>query len=338
MIQRDVSLKNMLTFGLEIYSKLFIRINSTITLDSLWKSTVLDLNHPLILGGGSNMLFLKDYAGLVIKNEIVGKKIINENSEFVWLEIGGGENWHQLVLFCVAQNWGGIENLSLIPGTVGAAPIQNIGAYGVELESVFHSLTAWNLKSGKTKVFDKESCQFGYRQSIFKEEEKGNWMITNVVLKLSKKPQVRIDYGDIQHVLQERKIDKPNIEDVSKAVIQIRQSKLPDPAVLGNCGSFFKNPIVNLKVLENIIHQYPTVKYFKIDEEYVKIPAGWLIETAGWKGKRIANVGMHEKQALVLINYGNATGSELKNHALKVQADIKEKFNIDLEAEVNYIE
>jgi UDP-N-acetylmuramate dehydrogenase len=292
----------------------------------------------MILGGGSNVLFSEDYNGLVIKNEIIGIELHKEDEKHVWLEVQSGTNWHDLVLYCVERDWGGIENLSLIPGTVGAAPMQNIGAYGVEFESVFVQLEAIDLRSGNGFIFHKADCRFGYRDSIFKQEAKGKYFICSVMLKLDKEPVINTSYGDIQKILDAKNINHPYIQDVSDAVIEIRSSKLPDPKVIGNAGSFFKNPEVKTAVLKTIQKEYPDCPHYKLPHEKVKIPAAWLIEQCGWKGKVVGETGNHAKQALVIVNYGNATGKEIWDHAMHVQKSVHEKFGIKLEPEVNLVQ
>lgn len=292
--------------------------------------------HFMFLGGGSNVLFTGDYEGLVLRNCIRGIEVVEENSDYVYLKAYSGENWHDLVMHCVAKNWGGIENLSLIPGTVGAAPMQNIGAYGVELEQVFISLEALNLNKFELETFTREQCAFGYRESVFKRELKGRYFIYSVTLRLEKHPRIHAEYGDIRQVLNGRGIDSADatISDISRAVIEIRQSKLPDPKEIGNSGSFFKNPVITLEHFESLKKQYPDIKGF---EQYngVKVPAAWLIEQCGWKGKRIGNTGSHVRQALVLVNYGGATGGEVWQLAQDIIASVDAKFGIRLEPEVN---
>lgn len=336
MITKNVSLKKLNTFGLDCTAALFTTISNISDLKSIWKSNLLDREKLLILGGGSNILLLQNFPGLVIKNEIKGKKIIQETAEYVWVEFGAGEIWHECVLWAIDHGFGGLENMSLIPGTIGAAPMQNIGAYGVELKSVFENLQAFHLKTGNIETFNKAVCQFGYRESIFKHSHKNQYFIFSVTLKLSKQPKLNMAYGDIQQTLTEKNIDKPDIKEISDAVIAIRRSKLPDPDVLGNSGSFFKNPVIDQRQAALLQKTYPDLKTYEA-ENGVKIPAGWLIEKAGWKGQRLGNVGMHEKQALVLVNYGEASGLELWKHAEKVIASVKETFGIELQAEVNLI-
>ncbi len=292
----------------------------------------------MFLGGGSNVLFCKDYEGLVIKNAIKGIHIINEDDTSVTLKVYSGEVWHDLVMHCVERNWGGIENLSLIPGTVGAAPMQNIGAYGVELEKVFVELEAFNLHTFELHTFNKTSCAFGYRESVFKRQLKGLYFIYSVTIRLDKQPKISVEYGDIQQVIIDKGIALPDatIKDVSDAVIQIRSSKLPDPKVLGNSGSFFKNPVISREQFEQLQLQYPDIKGFP-NEAGVKVPAAWLIEQCGWKGKRVGETGAHARQALVLVNYGNATGNEVYQMALTIIQSVKDTFGIQLEPEVNII-
>jgi UDP-N-acetylmuramate dehydrogenase len=335
MLKRDVSLKSLNTFGFGIKASIFKPIASIDELGSVWKTNLFTQSSPLILGGGSNILFTKDYNGLVLKNEIVGRKIVEENTENVLLKIGGGENWHQIVVWAVKQGWGGIENLSLIPGSVGAAPIQNIGAYGVELEKSFHYLEAFDMVYGKMVKFSHNECEFGYRDSIFKNAVKGRYFITQVYLKLSKIPQLNVQYGDIQAVLDSKNIVSPTISDISETVIEIRKSKLPDPAEIGNCGSFFKNPIISELQFLELRAQFDSIKSFPSVSGFVKVPAAWLIEQCGWKGYRLGDAGVHSKQALVLVNYGHATGIEIYNLALEMQESVYQKFGISLEMEVN---
>jgi UDP-N-acetylmuramate dehydrogenase len=292
----------------------------------------------MFLGGGSNVLFCKDYEGLVIKNSIKGIHVVSEDEQHVLLKVYSGEGWHDLVMHCVANNWGGIENLSLIPGTVGAAPMQNIGAYGVELEKVFVELEALNLHTLELHTFNKQACAFGYRESVFKRQLKGLYFIYSVTIRLDKQPKVSVDYGDILQVLTDKGLDQStaSIKDVSDAVIQIRSSKLPDPKVLGNSGSFFKNPVISQDLFNQLQQQYPDIKGFP-NEHGVKVPAAWLIEQCGWKGKRVGETGAHAKQALVLVNYGNATGNEVYQMALTIIQSVKDTFGVQLEPEVNII-
>ncbi|SHG08547.1 UDP-N-acetylmuramate dehydrogenase [Flavobacterium micromati] len=335
-IQYQYSLKNLNTFGIEAKAKQFIAVHSIEELQ-----LVLDQNKTqkkFILGGGSNMLLTKDIDALVIHIDLKGIKIIDEDENYVWVESQAGENWHEFVLYTIDHNFGGLENMSLIPGNVGTTPVQNIGAYGTEIKDTFVSCQAVAIDSQETKTFTKEECSFGYRESIFKNEVKDHYIITSVVFKLTKKDhKINTSYGDIIAELAKNKITKPSLKDVSDAVIAIRKSKLPDPKELGNSGSFFKNPILLKSEFEKIHKQFPEMKYYDISETEVKVPAGWLIEQAGFKGKRFGDAGIHKNQALVLVNYGNATGQEILEISRNIQDTIFKKFGIYIEAEVNVI-
>ena len=335
IILKNYSLKNYNTFGLDVKAESLLKVNSVDELKQALKFT----KQPIfMLGGGSNMLLTQDIKGLVIKNEIRGTEVIEEKKNKVILSVGGGENWHKLVLWTIENNYGGIENLSLIPGTVGASPIQNIGAYGVELKDVFIKLEAINLKTKRKKTFAKKACQFGYRESIFKKTLKGEYFITKVFLQLTKnKHQLNMNYGAIKTSLAEKGIEQPTIKDISDAVIAIRSSKLPDPAELGNSGSFFKNSEIPRAQFDALQKKFPTIVFYEMPNDMVKVPAGWLIEQDGWKGKRVGNTGAHAKQALVLVNYGNATGQEVKALAFRIIDSVKQKFGIQLSPEVNII-
>lgn len=332
-----LSLKPHNTFGIDVCTHYFTRVKSKQDMIHLITDEFQYYNKYLIIGGGSNILLCNDFDGLVILNEIEGIELVKEDEDAVWIKSYSGTKWHDLVLYCVNNNYGGIENLSLIPGTVGAAPMQNIGAYGVELKDTFDSLEAIHLISAESKIFNKDVCQFGYRESIFKNTEKGNYFIYSVTLKLSKKPKVNSTYGDIQKILDEKNISVPTIKDISDAVIEIRQSKLPDPKELGNAGSFFKNPEVEKSIAEKIQQDFPDMPKYDLPNGKIKIPAAWLIEQCGWKGKQIGQTGNHAKQALVIVNYGNASGNEIWQHALNVQKSVESTFGILLEPEVNII-
>jgi len=325
------------TFGVDVKAKYFVSINTVNELIELTKTKVFKDLQLLILGGGSNILFTKDFDGLVILNSIKGKEIIDQTQESIFLKIGAGENWHELVMYTVDNGWGGIENLSLIPGNTGTAPMQNIGAYGVEIKETFVELEALEISSGKIVKFNNSDCEFGYRESVFKNKMKNQYIILNITLELKKNPVLNINYGDVKAILESQNIKNPAIKEVSNAIISIRQSKLPDPKIIGNSGSFFKNPIVSLNQLELIKKKYPNVVNYKINENEFKIAAGWMIERAGWKGKKFNNYGVHEKQALVLVNYGLANGMEIFNLSEEIILDIKDKFGIKLEREVNII-
>lgn len=291
----------------------------------------------LLLGGGSNMLFTRPYPGLVLKNEITGVQLLHEDAEYVYLRVGAGENWHQLVQYCIGQGYGGLENLSLIPGCVGAAPIQNIGAYGVELKDVFHSLEAYHLYDHAIQQFTHNDCRFGYRDSVFKQQYAGQFAILSVTLRLHKHPRLHTSYGAIGAELERMGVRQPTIADVSQAVINIRRSKLPDPAVLGNAGSFFKNPVITEAAFAALQQQYPDIPHYSAGPGRVKLAAGWLIEQCGLKGYRLGQAGVHQQQALVLVNHGGATGAEIYQLSLYVQQTVLQRFGVALEREVNVI-
>ena len=337
IILESFSLQRFNTFGINVTAQYFCRIKTKQDIIHIIQNELQVYTKHLFIGGGSNILLCNNFEGLVIKNEIVGIEFIKENENFIWIKSYSGTPWHDFVMYCVENNYGGLENLSLIPGTVGAAPMQNIGAYGAELKDTFVSLEAIEIKTGETYIFDNDACAFGYRESIFKKEEKGNYFIYSVEFKLAKHPKVNSAYGDIQKKLEEKNIANPTIKNISDAVIEIRESKLPNPKELGNAGSFFKNPEVEKSVAERIQHEFPGMPKYDLPNGNVKIPAGWLIEQCGWKGKHIGNTGSHAKQALVIVNYGNATGNEIWQHAQNVQQSVKSKFDILLEAEVNVI-
>lgn len=333
---KNHSLRPYNTFGIDVQSNEFVNVQSLEDVQSLIKEEYFQ-NQPLILGGGSNILFTKDYEGVVIKNDIKGIDIITEDDQTVTIAVKGGEVWHELVLHTVDQGWGGIENMSLIPGTVGAAPIQNIGAYGVEVKDVITEVIAINLSNGELETFNNEACQFGYRMSTFKSDLKGKYFIYEVRLQLSKQATVNVSYGAITSTLEKEGITQPSIKDVSNAVIAIRQSKLPDPAEIGNSGSFFKNPVIAKSHFEEVQAKFPEIVHYPVNDQEVKVPAGWLIEQCGWKGKVVGNTGCHKNQALVLVNYGNANGTEVHKLALAIQKSVKDKFTIDIYPEVNII-
>ncbi len=293
------------------------------------------LESPLVLGGGSNVLPIGNIHQSVLKMELKGIEIVKEEDADILIQVAAGEIWHEVVMWAVNLEFGGIENLSLIPGTMGASPIQNIGAYGVELVSAFESLEAIEIGTGEIKVFSKEECKFGYRDSIFKSEERGKYIITSVTLRLKREYEVNTTYGSIQALLREKGIDRPSIRDISDVVIEIRQSKLPDPKVIGNAGSFFKNPMIPSGQFESIKEKFPDLPGYPDPSGHTKIPAGWLIEKAGWKGKRFGDAGSYEKQSLVLVNYGNASGEEIWDLAQKIITSVKDLFDIALHPEVN---
>ena len=335
-IQENISLKPFTTFGIDKKAKLFTTVE---TLDELKAALLAAKEKQLpvfILGGGSNILLTRDIDGLVIKLEIKGINLVKEDGDQLWVEVGAGEMWHELVLHSIAQDWAGLENLSLIPGTVGASPMQNIGAYGVEIKDVFDSLQAMHRETLEMQSFNAEACQFGYRESVFKQTFKDQFVITSVTFRLSKTPNFHLEYGAIREVLAANGIDQPSIRAISDAVIQIRQSKLPDPKEIGNAGSFFKNPTIPNAQFDALKASYPSIPGYP-SAEGVKVAAGWLIEQTGWKGKRIGEVGVHAKQALVLVNYGGGTGEEIKKLSEQIQASVYDKFGVQLQAEVNFI-
>lgn len=335
LLQENFSLKPYNTFGIDVKTRYFATFENVEELQQLLKHPEIALAEKLILGGGSNVLFTQDFGGAVLKNNIKGISIIAQDDDFAWVKAGSGEVWHEMVLYCIEHGLAGVENLSLIPGTVGAAPLQNIGAYGVELKDVFDSLEAVNLDTGKLETFEKAACDFGYRESYFKKAGKGKYIIVSVTLKLRKKPEFNTSYGDIQKTLASMEITDLTIKAISEAVCAIRRSKLPDPAVIGNAGSFFKNPEVDKMVYENLKKLHPEMPGYVVSESRIKVPAGWLIEQLGWKGKQIENYGVHKNQALVLVNYGGAEGNKIKKLAHDIIASVKEKFGIELTPEVN---
>ncbi len=327
------SLKNHNTFGIDVNAEHIIYLTEIEQLKN-----INNLKDCMFLGGGSNVLFTKDIDQTVVINQTKGIKITNETSNTVTLEVASGEVWHNLVLFCVKHNFGGIENMSLIPGSVGAAPMQNIGAYGVEIKDVLLALEAIDLETKTPKLFTNTECQFGYRESIFKKRLKGKYFISKISIILTKnKHNINTLYGAISDVLSAKEIIKPTIKDISDAVIEIRQSKLPDPSELGNSGSFFKNPIISTKHFLKLKDKFPDIKSYLVNKDEVKVPAGWLIESLGWKGKRVGNTGSHKNQALVLINYGSATGTEVKKLSEDIKLSVWDTYKIKLETEVNII-
>jgi UDP-N-acetylmuramate dehydrogenase len=335
-IQHNISLKDYNTFGIDVKAKHFISVTTLTDLKA-----VLQLkNYPktLILGGGSNMLLTKDVDALVIHINLKGTLVVKEDTNQVLVKANAGENWHEFVLWCLENNFGGLENMSLIPGNVGTSPIQNIGAYGVELKDNFDSCEALNLDTLEIEVFKNSDCNFGYRNSLFKNEAKGKYIITSVFFKLSSNNhKLQTKYGAITSQLEDMQISEPTIKDVSNAVIAIRQSKLPDPKDIGNSGSFFKNPVISTNGFNALKLNFPEAPSYPVSENKVKVPAGWLIETAGFKGKTFGNYGVHKKQALVLVNYGGAKGEDILELSKLIQKTIYRIFNISIEAEVNIL-
>ncbi|MGG7666348.1 UDP-N-acetylmuramate dehydrogenase [Dyadobacter sp. BHUBP1] len=337
LVQSNVSLRHLNTFGLDADARYFVNVSSVDELTAVLRDPVWKEIPKFILGGGSNILLTQDIDALVIRPGIKGITVLEETEETVVLEVGAGEVWHDFVMHCVDNGYGGVENLSLIPGTVGAAPMQNIGAYGVEIKSVIESVEAVDIESGEKRIFSNAECEFGYRESIFKKALKHQYVITGATFRLSKKPVLNVAYGDVQKTLQEMGAENPTIRDISEAIMQIRRSKLPDPAEIGNAGSFFKNPEIPVTQFAQLRETFPEVPGYPVDAETVKVPAGWLIERAGWKGYREGEIGVHARQALVLVNYGGGTGAQIKALAEKIQASVAERFGIRLNAEVNFI-
>ncbi len=336
ILQTNVSLHPFNTFHINANASHFIEINNIEILKKVIAAKYPNEFNTLILGGGSNMLLTQDFNGLILKNNLKGIEVIHENEKYCLLKAAAGEVWHEFVQFAIAKNLGGIENLSLIPGTVGAAPIQNIGAYGVEIKDTFHSCEAINLETGETRSFNNSDCNFGYRESIFKHELKGKYFITSVTFKLNKSPEFKIDYGQIKDELSSKGITELSVKAISDAVCSIRRSKLPDPKEIGNAGSFFKNPVISKVKFNELKLKYSDISSYPAGEN-VKVAAGWLIEKAGWKGKTFGNYGVHKNQALVLVNYSNATGKEIYDLSSKIIESINDIFGIELEREVNMI-
>ena len=338
-LAENVSLKTSNTFRIEALARYFAVFTDKNQLQELLGSAAAGTSARgiLVLGGGSNMLLTGNYDGLVMKNEIKGIEVVGEDDEHVFVKAGAGENWHQFVQFCVRNNYAGVENLSLIPGNIGASPMQNIGAYGIEIKDVFHQLEAFHVKEKVSRTFSLADCAFGYRESVFKNKYKGQFVITSVTYKLYKQPRFNTSYGAIQQELEKMGVSQLSIQAIAQAVINIRSSKLPDPGEVGNAGSFFKNPQVPNKQFKEIIDLYPSIPSFPVDGEQVKIPAGWLIEQCGWKGYRKGDAGCYPKQALVLVNYGAATGRDIYELSEMIAQSVKNKFGIELEREVNII-
>ena len=334
MFEKDISLKAYNTFGIDARASLFTEVNS---IDQL-KDALAEQPDAFVLSGGSNILLVKDLQIPVIHLNLTGKSLIDQTDKKVLVKAMAGENWHDFVMWCLDNDFGGLENLSLIPGNVGTSPMQNIGAYGVEIKDHFVQLEAINRHTGELCIFNKEECQFGYRESVFKNRLKGEFVITSVVFELTRgSHEIRSEYGAIKEELKKHGISQPGIRDISNAVIRIRQSKLPDPEELGNSGSFFKNPIISAQQFEDLEKKYPGIPHYPISKEQVKVPAGWLIEKSGFKGLRQGDAGVHKNQALVLVNYGKASGLEILNLARSIQDKVVSEFGIRLEMEVNII-
>ncbi len=336
-LQRDISLRAYNTFGMDVKARFFATFSNVAELQELLRLPEVQNLPKLILGGGSNILFTQDYEGLVLKNNILGIEITELDADYCLVKAGSGVSWHDLVVYTLEQELGGLENLSLIPGTVGAAPLQNIGAYGVELKDVFENLEAVHVASGELHSFNAEQCRFGYREIIFKNELKGQYIVVSVTLRLHKKPVYNTSYGAIAQTLASMQVAELNARVISEAVCQIRRSKLPDPTQIGNAGSFFKNPEISVAQFNALQQEYPTIPSYPTTPGLVKVPAGWLIEQAGWKGRRFDAYGVHKDQALVLVNYGGAQGNQVRNLAHQIIDSVHEKFGIKLQPEVNII-
>ncbi|CAN5567852.1 UDP-N-acetylmuramate dehydrogenase [soil metagenome] len=336
-ISRNVSLKKYNTFGIDAHADYFVEVNSSAEIIQILQDDHLKSLDRLIIGGGSNILLTRDFPGLVIKNNLKGISIVNEDVNSVWVRSAAGESWHSFVLWTLDHNLNGAENLSLIPGSVGAGPMQNIGAYGVELKDLFFELEALNVETLESRIFTHQECKFGYRESVFKHEVRNQFFITSVTFKLNKIPNLNTSYGAIAQELSKEEITNPSSKDISNAVIRIRQSKLPDPAVLGNAGSFFKNPEIPTAQFNELKIKFPEIVGYPLANERVKLAAGWMIEQCGWKGKRVGDTGSHKDQALVLVNYGNAKGADVYELALQIRESVIQKFGVRIDPEVNLI-
>ncbi len=334
-IQENISLRYYNTFGIDVKARYFASFSDTDELEETLNFKLQTSN--LILGGGSNILFTKDFDGLILKNEIKGIAELHEDNEYVYVKAGAGENWHQFVQHCIQRNWAGIENLSLIPGNVGASPMQNIGAYGVEIDDVFWDLEAYHIPEKRIVTFTRSDCEFGYRESVFKRKYKDQFVILNVTYQLRKKPRFNTSYGPINQELDRMGVRELSIKSISDAVINIRSSKLPNPKEIGNAGSFFKNPTVDTVTFNVLQSKFENIVGYPTADGMVKLAAGWLIEQCGWKGFRKGDAGCHGGQALVLVNYGNATGKEIYQLSEEILQSVKEKFGVTLEREVNII-
>ncbi len=336
-ISKNMSLMQFNTFGINALASMLVNINAVSDLHNLFIDGILTNNKSLVLSEGSNVLFVNNFDGLVLVNQILGKRVINDDDKNIFLCVSSGESWSDLVEYTVTNNWGGIENMIGIPGKVGAAPIQNIGAYGAELKDVMVSLKAFDMHTGSIVKFTNSECEFGYRKSIFKTIYKNRYFITSVLLKLSKVPKVNLTYKPLSDAFSVDIRNKVSIVDVSRKVSEIRNSKIPNPGLLKNAGSFFKNPLVKNKKLKELLINNPSIPSYAISRDNNKLPAAWLIEQCGWKGKRIGNVGTYEKQPLIIINYGNATGNQIFDFAHLIQNSVFEKFGVNLEMEVNVL-
>ncbi|MCF8331145.1 MAG: UDP-N-acetylmuramate dehydrogenase [Bacteroidales bacterium] len=336
-IHKNLSLKSLNTFGIEATAAIYAALESEKDIMDYLDKYGLKTDSTFILGGGSNVLFTRDFNGVVLHIKLKGIKIIDEDDDYVYVKAMAGEEWDDLVKYAVNKGYGGLENLSLIPGSVGAAPIQNIGAYGVEQKDHFFSLEAISIRDQQKKVFNKQDCHFRYRDSVFKNEQAKKYIITSVTYRLDKKPVINTEYGGIQEEFKRMNIKKPGIKDVSEAVRNIRNRKLPDPEKTGNAGSFFKNPVVTEEKYEKLIQRFPEIVSFKLNNDYYKLAAGWLIEHSDWKGKAIGHAAVHKNQALVLVNLGRAKGSEVVHLARMIRMSVEKKYGIELDYEVNIL-
>ena len=334
LISEDFCLKTFTTFGVEVRTRRFIVVSSKTDLEELFEEGYLKERPRMVLGGGSNLLFTGHYPGLILSSQMRGKETVKETADEVWIKVSSGEYWPTFVDDVVEKGYGGVENLCLIPGKVGAAPIQNIGAYGVEVKDVIESLEAFDLDSGEIRTFRNEECNFGYRSSIFKTKEKDKYFILNVTFRLSKKPKLKLSYAPLKQLFKDRKDEEISVKEVSEAIKNIRNSKLPDPDHLKNAGSFFKNPAVSKEKADELKNQYPDMPVYPQPNGKVKLAAGWMIEQCGWKGKKEGNVGVYEKQALILVNYDNASGKEILRFSQKINNSVRKKFGINLKREV----
>ena len=336
-VKENFSLKKYNTFGIDVSTKYFIELTTDSEIENFIKENPYKSLPILILGGGSNILFTKKFNGIILKIETKGIEIIREDDEFVFVKAKAGELWNDLVTFCVEKNFGGIENLALIPGCVGASPIQNIGAYGSEMKDTFFELEAIDIFHGQRKIFSQQECRLAYRNSIFKNELKGKYIILSVTFKLQKTPVINITYSALSKELQKLNLEKPTVEAVRNTVCKIRESKLPNPEIIGNAGSFFKNPSVTIDKYKELKNKFSEIVAYPTEDGNYKLAAGWMIDQCGWKGKRKGNAGVHEKQALVLVNLGNVTGNEILDLAREVRTSVKNMFDVDIEFEVNII-
>ncbi len=337
VIQENYPLKNLNTFGINAEARYFIALSSIDEIQEIIAENIFKNNKKLILGGGSNLLFCKNFDGIILKNNLKGIKSIKEDADYYYIKAGAGEVWHDLVMHCINNNYGGVENLSLIPGNVGASPMQNIGAYGVEIKDCFYELDAINIADNTIHTFNKASCKFGYRESVFKQELKNQFIIISVTYKLLKTPIFNTQYGAIEKELEEMGVKELSIKSISKAVCNIRSSKLPNPKEIGNAGSFFKNPEISRNKYEILKNKFPSIVGYDLENGNVKLAAAWLIEQCGWKGKTFGDAGVHKLQALVLVNYGNAIGKEIYDLSQKILESVFTKYEIILEREVNII-